>query len=70
MKIIKAEAISINIPIKAPLRVSGGVNLDFARDIIVKITDDHGNTGYGEGAPRVRITAPKPVVDKAAATLA
>lgn len=56
MKIIKAEAISIDIPIKAPLRVSGGVNLDFSRDIIVKITDEKGNTGYGEGAPRIRIT--------------
>ena len=56
MKIIEAEAISIDIPIKAPLRVSGGVNLDFSRDILVKITDEKGNTGYGEGAPRTRIT--------------
>lgn len=56
MKIIEAEAIAIDIPIKAPLRVSGGVNLDFAKDIIVKLTDEKGNTGYGEGAPRIRIT--------------
>ena len=56
MKIIEAEAISIDIPIIAPLRVSGGVNLDFSKDIIVKITDEKGNTGYGEGAPRIRIT--------------
>ncbi|MFC1828136.1 mandelate racemase/muconate lactonizing enzyme family protein [Thermodesulfobacteriota bacterium] len=56
MKIAEAEAISIDIPIKAPLRVSGGVNLYFAKDIIVKITDEKGNIGYGEGAPRVRIT--------------
>jgi len=56
MKIIKTEAIAIDIPIKAPLRVSGGGNLDFARDIIVKLTDEKGNTGYGEGAPRIRIT--------------
>lgn len=56
MKITEAEAISIDIPIKAPLRVSGGVNLDFSKDIIVKITDEKGNTGYGEGAPRIRIT--------------
>ena len=56
MKIVEAEAISIDIPIKAPLRVSGGSNLDFSKDIIVKITDEKGNTGYGEGAPRIRIT--------------
>lgn len=56
MKIVKTEAIAIDIPIKAPLRVSGGVNLDFSKDIIVKIIDEKGNTGYGEGAPRVRIT--------------
>ena len=46
MKIIEAEAISIDIPIKAPLRVSGGVNLDFSRDIIVKIIDEKGSSGY------------------------
>ena len=56
MKIVEAEAIPIDIPIKAPLRVSGGVNLYFSKDIIVKITDEKGNTGYGEGAPRIRIT--------------
>jgi len=54
MKIIEAEAISIDIPIKAPLRVSGGVNLDFSRDIIVKIIDEKGNVNRDQDIDSVR----------------
>jgi muconate cycloisomerase len=49
MKIIKAEAIAVSIPLLKPFKIAVGV-LKNSTQVLVKLTDDQGLTGWGESS--------------------
>ncbi len=50
MKVIRARLFEVALPLREPFTISGGT-MAVRRSLIVELTDDSGNRGYGESAP-------------------
>ncbi len=55
MKIIKIETAKVNIPLVTPFKTALRT-VDSVNDIVVRITTDDGQTGFGEAPPTAVIT--------------
>jgi len=55
MKIVKIETAKVNIPLVTPFKTALRT-VDSVNDIVVRITTDDGQTGFGEAPPTAVIT--------------
>lgn len=55
MKIVKIETAKVSIPLVTPFKTALRT-VDSVNDIVVRVTTDDGNTGFGEAPPTAVIT--------------
>ena len=55
IEIVDLEAIPVSVPLRRPV-VMSGETVDCARNLVVRVSDGHGRTGWGEAASAPQMT--------------